>query len=71
MKIRKASATNFNKVECELLVISIQKNKALNKENAAYAWLCNRLPFVLFHSYENKGSKGLFMEANCLISDIC
>lgn len=64
-------------MEWELNVISIQKNKALNKENTKYAWICNHLLFVLFHSYENccnllgkKKSKGLFMETNCLTYDV-
>lgn len=64
-------------MEWELNVISIQKNKALNKENTNYVWICNRLLFVLFHYYENccnllgKKSKGLFMETNCLTYDAC
>lgn len=64
-------------MEWELNVISIQKNKALNKENANYAWICNHLLFVLFHYYENcctllgKKSKGLFMETNCLTYGAC
>lgn len=40
-------------MEWEVNVISIQKNKALNKENANCAWICNHLLFVLFHYYEN------------------
>lgn len=53
MKIREIDGKIFNKMEWELNVISIQKNKALNKENTNYAWICNHLVFVLFHYYEN------------------
>lgn len=53
MKNRYINAKNLNKMEWELSVISIQKNKALNKENTNYAWICNHLLFVLFYSYEN------------------
>jgi len=59
-------------MERELNVISIQKNKALNKANTNYVWVCNHLIFVLFHSYVlEKKCKGLFVETNCLTCHVC